>query len=492
MPVRRWGARLAALWALSCLLCSTDIARAYTVKETESGSIVRWHRPTVTLRIDESIDRFFDGIPVRNIVTDAARAWRDLANVPEILVNEGNPGPQGFDASGSATNGIYLIEDWVLAESSLAVTVATYESRSGKMVDTDILVNANHPFGEMPVGPEQVRDAYDLPGVMAHEMGHVLGLGESYEERMATMWPSISRGETHQRDIDDDDAAGAEEAYSGATLSETSAGAGCSGASVVVKRGATPWGAAFLCIALLTLLLWLHSATPLVRRFAPIFGAGVLLFGAPYRPAGDGPEPNERVEIARTLALRHLGAQERAAGLRKSAESPSARVRMTAAAVLERSGNREDRAVAARLARDSDAEVRRVGRGALRRLLSAPPLARISKLHPDAEARLSRLLGRARRVERGALKHVDTEMRAGLIWSRYRLTTDQGDAAEIDIPGGTFGDFTQVVSEEDPPAEGDTVVVSFRERGAPAWAHLRDGVVYGGSLGEGPGIEWEP
>jgi hypothetical protein len=36
------------------------------------------------------------------------------------------------------------------------------------------------------------------------------------------------------------------------------------------------------------------------------------------------------------------------------------------------------------------------------------------------------------------------------------------------------------------------VVVAVRDKGPHAWAHVRDGVVYGGYLGEGPAIEFEP
>jgi hypothetical protein len=36
------------------------------------------------------------------------------------------------------------------------------------------------------------------------------------------------------------------------------------------------------------------------------------------------------------------------------------------------------------------------------------------------------------------------------------------------------------------------LVVGLRDKGQHRWAQVRDGVVYGGALGEGPGIEWEP
>jgi hypothetical protein len=49
-----------------------------------------------------------------------------------------------------------------------------------------------------------------------------------------------------------------------------------------------------------------------------------------------------------------------------------------------------------------------------------------------------------------------------------------------------------VVSEQEPPADGDTVVVAIHAKGAHSWALARNGVVYGGTLGEGPAIRWAP
>lgn len=494
MTVGRWAARGGA--ALALLASSfAQTAAAYTIKQTENGAIVRWHSPTVVLRVDDSIDQFFGDLNARDIIVDAAAAWGGLEGVPALLINDGDPGERGFHADRSGhrgSNGVYLVEDWDLAESSLAVTIATYESRTGRIVDTDILVNANHPFDDMPTGPERDHHAYDLRGVMTHEMGHVLGLGESYEERMATMWPNIARGETHQRNLHEDDESGALEAYSGAPLAETDAD-GCGRASVVVPRApeGLPWLSLLSALGLgLLAWRWLRR-NPEGPRHLRTAGtcAFALLFAGPFE-VGSGSDENERVEIVRTLATRHLSPAERQKVLQRAAESKSAKVRMAAAAVLERAGSREDRAIAARLTRDRDPEVRRLGRNALARLHSAPPLARVKRSDPDAQRRLGRMLRNAKKVVKGEVVTVGTHMRKGLIWSRYLLHADDG-ATEVEIPGGSLGEYTQVVSEQEPPVDGDTLVVALQGHGAHGWAHLRDGVVYGGWLGEGPAIEWE-
>ncbi|MFT3921935.1 MAG: matrixin family metalloprotease [Myxococcales bacterium] len=494
MTVRRVAASTAAALCIVGGLAGSSTARAYTVKETENGSVVRWHRPSVVLRIDASMERYFTDVPVKATIHDAARAWHDIEGVPELLINDGEPGPSGFDSKDPASNGVYLIENWELAQSSLAVTVATYESRSGKMVDTDILVNANHPFGEMPDGPDSKGKIYDLRGVLTHEMGHVLGLGESYDERMATMWPNISRGETHQRDIDVDDESGVEEAYAGAALSETEAPGGCSGSSVVVQRGAGRIGWPVFVTSLVVLALLWH----LLRERRPRGAQGAvacafaLLFASPYQASTGSSEENERVEVVRTLALRRLDPLQRQAGLAQAAGSTSVQVRMAAAAVLERAGTREDRAIAAKLAQDSHPEVRRIGRESLARLHSAPPLARIERTHPEAQDRLARLFERATTTITGEAVGTGVSVRNGLIWSHYAVQGTGQGVTPVQIAGGTLGEHTQVVSEQEPPSDGDTLVVAMQENGVAGWAHYREGVVYGGWLGEGPGIEWTP
>jgi hypothetical protein len=214
-----------------------------------------------------------------------------------------------------------------------------------------------------------------------------------------------------------------------------------------------------------------------------------LLFSSPFS-AGNDQGGNERVEVLRTLALRQLGPTERQAGLASASRSDSAKVRMAAAAVLERAGVREDRGLAARLASDPDPEVRRVARAALAQLHSAPPLARVGRDDPEAAERLSRWLDDADQLVHGEVVLSGARNEGGLIWSRYTLSSDDGEHA-IDIPGGSLGEISQVVSEQEPPRDGDTLVVALHRAGPHAWAHLRDGVVYGGTLGEGPGIRWE-
>jgi hypothetical protein len=469
----------AALWAPK--------AQAYTVKQTSTGATVRWFVNSVSMRIDPSMQSYFKDLPVQEIITDATSAWHGLAGVPELLVNEGEPGPAGFQTGhGDKGNGVYLVEDWELQENALAVTVATFETNSGKIVDADVLVNPNHPLVLLPDGPDSRAEGFDLRGVLTHEMGHVLGLGEAYGVNAATMFPSVAPGETHQRDIDADDEQGVEEAYAQAIPSETEA-KGCGGSSVIVRRGQNHGAAFWLTVGVVMIAagLWLRTRKKDGKRSALPVLALVLLFGG---DSGDLPASNERIEVLRTLALRRMPAGEQRHGIAQAARSQSVRVRMAAMAVLERVGTREDVDMAARLTTDPDAEVRRVAYQAIERLRTAPPAARVGASDEKAQKRLHALFGGARRVVKGEAVSVGVSERKGILWSRY-LVHGEDDVVEVQIPGGSAGGITQIVSEQEPPQDGDGVIVAVHDKGPHGWAHLRDGVIYGGHLGEGPGIQ---
>jgi hypothetical protein len=324
----------------------------------------------------------------------------------------------------------------------------------------------------------------------------VLGLGESFDVRMATMWPNVARGETHQRDLDEDDVDGVETAYAMAVAadetSSKSAG-GCGGASVVARRSHGPSAAMWMIAGtgLVIAGLWLRMRSKNGRgRGAPLF-VMVLLFGAPFRGDPSDPSPSQdRVEVLRTLAMRRLPIAERRQGLALAARSTSQQVRMAAAAVLERSGAREDSTLAAELTRDVDPEVRRVAALAVERLRTAPPSERIAADEPAAKVRLNALLNGAQDVVQGEVVRTGARMDRGLVWSKFLVHDDQR-VVEVEIPGGQLGDFTQVVSEHESPSDGNTLVVATHSKGPHAWAFVRDGVVYGGSLGDGPAIQWE-
>lgn len=201
----------AVAWALSL----AQPASAYTLNETEDGHAIRWATDRVVMRAGPAfLNMLADGQAPTGL-SIALDAWRGYEGVPELTVGEGGAPAPGYHR-GEDTNSIHYLQDWPYEREKLAVTVVTYELSSGRMLDADILVNGGAPFRMLDEQGPRVVDAYDLAAVLAHEAGHVLGLGESRADPQATMWPYAHPGDTHQRTLSDDDEAAVLMMYSSA------------------------------------------------------------------------------------------------------------------------------------------------------------------------------------------------------------------------------------------------------------------------------------
>jgi MYXO-CTERM domain-containing protein len=91
------------------------------------------------------------------------------------------------------------------AENALALTTVTYNTENGQIYDADVEINAVSTTFTTTDVAEDVRD--DLLAVLTHEAGHFLGLGHE-SLGTATMYAFYTTGDTFQRTLDPDDAAG--------------------------------------------------------------------------------------------------------------------------------------------------------------------------------------------------------------------------------------------------------------------------------------------
>lgn len=228
---------LALLWSAP--------AAAFTVKHTSTGAPVRWGVDTIAVRVHSSMEAVAplpEVLAAARVACDAWTGWSgpELSLDPTVDQAPYAPGARGIQ--------IVALDPWPYAPHLLAVTATTYDDANGRILDADILVNPGHPFMlQNEAAPDHAR--YDLGALLAHEMGHALGLDESEADPMATMWPTIGRGEVHQRTIEADDVEGIEEAYRGAVLVSP---AGCGRASVA-RSGDAGWLALIFALAALTI-----------------------------------------------------------------------------------------------------------------------------------------------------------------------------------------------------------------------------------------------
>jgi MYXO-CTERM domain-containing protein len=214
------------------MLWLPSVSAAYGVKRAPSGNDIRWRGHDVTLRIDPALERLLDADQVRSAAVMASEAWRGFGNTPDIAIEAGEP--PAYDASNRG-NGIYLLPRWAFDPRQLATTVSTF-GNDGELLGVDVLVNGEQPFALFTENQAAMgTNSYDIAAVLTHELGHVLGLDESYEHPEATMFPQIGVGETHQRVLSADDQQGAVEIYS---TPMAAAKVGCS----VSEPGATTRG----------------------------------------------------------------------------------------------------------------------------------------------------------------------------------------------------------------------------------------------------------
>lgn len=215
-----------------CLLAGTSGAHAYVLKTTKTGRRVHWSAPVITLSVDDKLKQHFGAQNVNAALTIATDAWRGLGHVPDVVISDRvAPGYQ----PDARTNGVYLMKPWPFAREQLAVTVSTYDL-DGHMIGADVLVNGESDYALLEDGADEIgMTHHDLAAVLTHEVGHVLGLDESADDKSATMWPYIRGGDVHQRTLSTDDEDGVIAAYKDVVF-ETDSTPGCTQASVLGAR----------------------------------------------------------------------------------------------------------------------------------------------------------------------------------------------------------------------------------------------------------------
>ena len=115
---------------------------------------------------------------------------------------------------GSAPATIMLNSNGGLCSSTcLAATLTGYyvtQTGDDRIYDADVYTNTSQPFySSREAG---CSGEYDIDGVMAHEVGHVIGIGHSNVSG-ATMYPSVSACNLNNRTLASDDIAARDDMY---------------------------------------------------------------------------------------------------------------------------------------------------------------------------------------------------------------------------------------------------------------------------------------
>lgn len=301
---------LVAGFAGLTILASASDANAYVVKKTSRGELVHWSSDVVEYSLDNSL--------AANVLSsDAATresmtSWSGTVGAPELTVKAASaesPTKPQFDHK----NGIFFMKGgYAPAGRALAITVLTYDNATGKILDADIIFNGSYRFavlggeeahetertllGARPsttdtvTHEEEVSDVgslYDLHHVIAHELGHSLGMNDEMERKDALMYRYTAPNDASLRDPTSDDVAGLAELYS--TKLEGK-GNGCGGATVAPKKPsfAASQYAMFAALTLMAFLLFRARNDKRARLVFVAAAAAVTIGLLPSTSGKDG------------------------------------------------------------------------------------------------------------------------------------------------------------------------------------------------------------
>jgi hypothetical protein len=201
MRLRPWTAVACAVG----VACAVEPVVATALEQADGSLGARgalWQRDQVELVVDASVESL--GPHAFDAVVKAASAWQSAApGLPALVVRRGDSEHVGYRSGGHNRNVVrFEANGEARAHGALAITVLTYDSETGEILDADIVLNGIHPFSA-----EGAAQAFDLQNVLTHELGHFLGLGEDTDDLHATMYAYSEVGETTKRVLDEEDIA---------------------------------------------------------------------------------------------------------------------------------------------------------------------------------------------------------------------------------------------------------------------------------------------
>jgi MYXO-CTERM domain-containing protein len=180
-------------------------ANAYEVKTTRNNVNVHWKDRFVMYKLNEAGSSDMSLTETRTALLRSFNSWNHPSSQLRLVYGGETPEAEiGYDRNLENTNLVVWEEEhWEFDESVLAVTLTTFNTQNGALLDADIVVNGVH----YQWGANGSQQKHDLSNSLTHEVGHLIGLDHS-ESPDATMYASAPIGETKKRDLSDDDIRG--------------------------------------------------------------------------------------------------------------------------------------------------------------------------------------------------------------------------------------------------------------------------------------------
>ena len=183
------------------LVASAEPALAYVLLSPRR----RWASTPISVRT------YYIG---NNTITDSDKGVTAVVNAIRVWGIISSSSTTSSAVRGSAPATIMLNTNGGLCSGSCLAATLTgyYTSQTGddRIYDADVYTNTSVQFYSSRESGCSAE--YDIDGVMAHEVGHVIGIGHSNVSG-ATMYPSVSACNTGNRSLSSDDFAARDDLY---------------------------------------------------------------------------------------------------------------------------------------------------------------------------------------------------------------------------------------------------------------------------------------
>lgn len=191
------------LFAVLCSFLLASSASAFEIKKTDDGLPIQWDQEVVEYVVNASGSDDMDPQSAVDAVQASFTEWSDLPGSDLKLSFVGTTASKDYGYFRDQENSNLVVweeQAWPFDNSALAVTLTTFSTRTGKLLDADIVVNGVS-YTWRANGSTKY---HDISNSLTHEVGHFVGLDHS-DDGEATMYPSAPAGEMQKRDLAQDD-----------------------------------------------------------------------------------------------------------------------------------------------------------------------------------------------------------------------------------------------------------------------------------------------
>ncbi len=180
-------------------------AHAWEQKVSSKGAPVHWEDPCITVYLHEAESDEVAFEDLEAALKASLDAWNHDCSSVRLqyggITNQNEIGPEDEDPI--LVKVVMREKKWPYTDIPVAYTKPYWIEDTGKIVDADIELDGEHI--SFTTDPAAEPHKMDVQSVITHELGHIFGFVENWDDEDATMFGEIQPGEDHKRTLNQDD-----------------------------------------------------------------------------------------------------------------------------------------------------------------------------------------------------------------------------------------------------------------------------------------------